>query len=293
MYLAMNLLLCVNLVICVDIYDLSWCIVLPHATDVRRERWQRRCRHQCHRCLWEKKHSSGASLSPVKQQQKLLSGPWFGVFDANLPTCLRLRRSVFVHSHRHHQRRRGHRRMCSCPYRIVQSRMALVGCGQMGSTLVGPRQKKWILTGWGERYALALWEYNRRLTGMPKKSLCQQTWFVCPFPSYIFRAGQGGSKTGLLLLFYNNRVRADQLWNYYKRATHHRMQAISARVLRNCHTEQCYGSIGIIYIYIYIYTHTRICMLVHVYIYIYIYIYIVAISSTISLTIYNHIYIYI
>ena len=33
---------------------------------------------------------------------------------------------------------------------------ALLGCGQMGSTLLGPLQKEWFLTDWGKRYALAL-----------------------------------------------------------------------------------------------------------------------------------------
>ena len=33
----------------------------------------------------------------------------------------------------------------------------VLGCRQMGSTLMGPLQKYWILTDWGKRYALALW----------------------------------------------------------------------------------------------------------------------------------------
>ena len=32
----------------------------------------------------------------------------------------------------------------------------IIGCGQMGSTLMGPPQKYLILTDWGKRYALAL-----------------------------------------------------------------------------------------------------------------------------------------
>ena len=44
-----------------------------------------------------------------------------------------------------------------------------LGCGQMGSTQMGPPQKYWILTDWGKRHALALWEAKSRLNGSTQK----------------------------------------------------------------------------------------------------------------------------
>ena len=48
----------------------------------------------CYRCLW-KKHSSYASLGHAIRQQKLLSSPEFGAFQAKLSTRPLIRRSFF------------------------------------------------------------------------------------------------------------------------------------------------------------------------------------------------------
>ena len=50
-------------------------------------------------CLW--KNTCWASPCPATQQQKLLSGAWFGVLQANIPTGLLIQRSVFFHRHRY------------------------------------------------------------------------------------------------------------------------------------------------------------------------------------------------
>ena len=48
-----------------------------------------------------------------------------------------------------------------------------LGCGQVGSTQMGTLQKSGLLTDWGKRYAWHCWDYKSRLTGVPKKPLCQ------------------------------------------------------------------------------------------------------------------------
>ena len=52
-----------------------------------------------------------------------------------------------------------------------------LGCGQMGSTLMGPLQQYWCLTDWWKkgRPGWHFWEDKSRLAGVPKKSLCQNT----------------------------------------------------------------------------------------------------------------------
>ena len=48
--------------------------------------------------------------------------------------------------------------------------------GQLGSTLMGQLQKQDILTDYGERGTpWYFWERKSRLTGVPKRSLCQNT----------------------------------------------------------------------------------------------------------------------
>ena len=49
----------------------------------------------------ETQHVFYSNLGLATQQQKLLSSPWLGVFGANKPTCLLLRRRVFVHRRRY------------------------------------------------------------------------------------------------------------------------------------------------------------------------------------------------
>ena len=52
----------------------------------------------------------------------------------------------------------------------------LLGCGQMGSTLMGPLQNNefWQIERKGTPWHF--WEDDSRLMGVPKKSLCQKTW---------------------------------------------------------------------------------------------------------------------
>ena len=52
------------------------------------------------RCLWTK-HAFRVSLGHTSHQQKLRSSPWVGALQANVPTCLLVRRSVFSHRHRY------------------------------------------------------------------------------------------------------------------------------------------------------------------------------------------------
>ena len=68
------------------------------------------------------------------------------------------------------------------------------GCGQMGSTLMGPLQNNEFRQIGEKGTPWHFWEDHSRLTGVPKKSLCQQKHEscsdpisadpFCPFPSH-------------------------------------------------------------------------------------------------------------
>ena len=53
-----------------------------------------------------------------------------------------------------------------------------LGCGQMGSTLIGPLQKQWILTDWEKGTPWHCWEDSSKLTGIPNKSLSKSMQFA-------------------------------------------------------------------------------------------------------------------
>ena len=51
-----------------------------------------------------KKHSFYASIGLAILQQKLLPGPRFCMFEVDIPMCILMQRSVFVHRHRYEGR---------------------------------------------------------------------------------------------------------------------------------------------------------------------------------------------